>query len=278
MIERTPPATGPGLATVLWRVARAEWRKVVLQPKGTWFHVVFAALALAGAVLMGVIARQAVHYRGAGADQKFLDPHLPAIGMVLPGLLVAMVACGYRVISEYENGIAAETLRAVPHRPFAFVVKAALSSVSFALLAIVLMPVLFLVTESIATGDFAYPATILSHGGVRTMFTFPVMLGFLCLMSAAIAAALRNSALAVAALIAWYAVVEELLPTVPGVGTAIATVLPIANGWVFTGYTAGGSSISWPPAVSFLVLFAWVAVAVSGASALVVRRDVRRRS
>jgi ABC-2 type transport system permease protein len=259
------------------RIIAAEWRKIAAHPHGTRLHVAFVGVSLAGAVLMGVIARQALHFQGPGADEAFLRPALAAIGLLIPGMLVAMAACAYRVASDYDDGTISETFRAMPRRALTLTVKTGLLATTFALPTVVLVPVSFTVAESVAAGTPVLPATILAQGGVRAILAVPVVVFCLCALAAAVASLVRNSALAIAVPIVWYALVEELLPTVPGVGGVVGSVLPVTNGWAFAGFQAG-TAAGGPTWAAPVVLLAWV-VATSALAALVLeRRDVPARS
>lgn len=104
----------------------------------------------------------------------------------------------------------------------------------------------------------------------------PVVVFCLCALAVSVASLVRNPALAIAVPIVWYALVEELLPTVPGVGGAVGPVLPVANGWAFAGVQAGAAG--GPTWTAPVVLLAWL-VATSALAALVLeRRDVPARS
>jgi hypothetical protein len=258
------------------RIIAAEWRKIAAHPHGTRLHVAFVGVSLAGAVLMGVIARQALHFQGPGADEAFLRPALAAIGLLIPGMLVAMAACAYRVASDYDDGTISETFRAMPRRALALNIKTGLLATTFAVPTLVLTPALFTVAESVAAGRPVLPATILAHGGVRAILAVPVVVFCLCALTASVASIVRNSALAIAVPIVWYALVEELLPTLPGVGGVIGSVLPVTNGWAFAGVEAGApGGQTWATPV---VLLAWLAATSALAALVVERRDVPARS
>lgn len=267
----------PSGLTLVKRIVVAEWLKVVLHPHGARFHVAFAILSLGGAALMGFIARQAVVHQGAGADRAFLVAPFSTIGLLLPGVLVAMTACAYRTASEYDDGTVSETYRALPGRVLAFCVKTALLATSFALPTLLLMPLCYLVTESVAASEVVYPAAILSQGGLQALLTVPVVVWCLCAMAAAVASTVRNSAVAIAVLITWYALVEELVPDLPVVGARIGSLMPVANGWAFAGVEDGVHAVG-PAWAGLGVLVAWLVAAVAVAAVLLVRRDVPARS
>jgi len=253
------------------RVLRSELTKLV-SLRSTWF-------SLGGVVLLTVSLAGAVGYGIARGDEPPPDvTHAVAASFLPLDFLVLVVAVlgVLQMTGEYTGGGAARaTFAAVPRRwPVVLAKAGAFVAVTAPVMAATavasfLVCQAFLGDDGVSLGDPGVP------GLVAGAAASTVLLGLLGL---AVGTSLRHSAAAITTLVAVLFVVPVLLgPVLPGDREDdVLKFLPTVAGQAMYG-SLGGADSPFPTlsaGASALVLVAWVAAALAGGTAVLVRRDV----
>ena len=251
-------------------VVHAEWTKLRTLPGPGW--LLLAAAALTAAV--GAIAANAVTCP-AGSCQ--IDPAKVSLtGIYLGQAIVAIVAV--TVLSgEYSTGMIRLTLTATPRRWRVLAAKAAvvgaatLAAGAVAVLASVLAGGLLLARHGL-TPARGYEALSLANGTVLRAAAGSVLyLALIALLSLGVAAAVRDSAVAIGvvlALLFLFPIISSLI-TSPGLHRHLEQLSPMTAG-LYIQATTSLRSLPLTPWQGLGVLAAWAAGAML-AGALVLR-------
>ncbi|GAA4970191.1 ABC transporter permease subunit [Kineococcus glutinatus] len=255
------------------RVARSEWIKLRTL-RSTWITLgaIFAVLVAAG--LFAAAA--------TGSDSSSGAAQGPGLGgdpvsTVLTGanLAVLVVAVLGAVIGarEHVSGMVRVTMAAVPSRlP---VLWGRLIAFSAALVPVVVVGVLVAYVGGTAVLDAngADTASFSDTGVARAVLGTAGYLFGIGLLGTALGTVLRSTAGAIGVVIGGVLILPSLAGALlPDSWSSVLQYLPSNAGTAFTQVSAGSDYLS--PAVGACVFAAWVVVAVAGAAAALVRRDV----
>jgi ABC-2 type transport system permease protein len=251
----------------------AEWTKLRTLPGTGW--LLLAAAALTAAV--GAVAANSVTCPGGGCQ---LDPAKVSLtGIDLGQAVVAIVAV--TVISgEYSTGMIRLTLAATPRRGLVLAAKAAVVSVAtlvtgaVAVLASVLAGGVLLGRHGISTA-YGYQALSLGSGPVLRAAAGSVLyLALIALFSLGVAAAVRDSAVAIGvvlALLYLFPIISSAI-TSPSWHRHLEQLSPMTAG-LYIQATANLGSLPLTPWQGLGVLAAWAAGAMLAGALLLRFRD-----
>lgn len=251
-------------------VLTAERIKFTSVKSPWWCSAIVVALALGFAALMGWVGKQA--YADPEQTQGFpgLTPDVAISGISGFGVMVLMILAALTVTSEYRFGIIRTTFQATPQRGTVLTAKALLVGVYGALLTAVLAFIAFYFCKMIAGADAGAALVLDSDASWRAMYGTPIY-AFLCVVLAiGVGALLRQSAAAIALLLLWPLLIENLVGLFGSVGRNIQPFLPFQNASYFLG-TDSGIDFHWGP-WGGLAYFTLVVAMIFGAAVFVVNK------
>jgi ABC-type transport system involved in multi-copper enzyme maturation permease subunit len=266
------------LAVTQRRVIRSEWIK--LRSVRSWIIMVGAAAvlmvafgALAASVASGAVTPARGGGGGGGGRGPFasVDPTAISLaGVTLAQLIIGIL--GVLIISnEYANGMIRNTFAAVPRRLPVLWAKVIVLAGSLAVLMVIASVVAFLVGQLIL-GD-GKNTTLAADGVLRAVLGSGLYLAGIGVFGIAIGAMLRNTAGAIAVVVAALLIIPGLaslvLPT--SWSDNVLPYLPSNSGTAFT--SVNGSDTLLAAGAGALVFVAWLVVLLAGAALLVRRRD-----
>jgi ABC-2 type transport system permease protein len=255
-------------------VVHAEWTKLRTLPGTGW--LLLAAAALTAAV--SAIAANAVTCAAGSICQ--IDPAKTSLtGIDLGQAVVAIVAV--TVISgEYSTGMIRVTLAATPRRWRVLAAKGTVVSAvtlvtgAVAVLASVLAGGVLLARHELTTAH-GYEALSLGNGTVLRAAAGSVLyLGLIALLSLGVAAAVRDSAVAIGvvlALLFLFPIVSSVI-TSPGLHRHLEQISPMTAG-LYIQATTNLRSLPLTPWQGLGVLAAWAAGAMLAGALLLRFRD-----
>jgi ABC-type transport system involved in multi-copper enzyme maturation permease subunit len=266
------------LAVTQRRVIRSEWIK--LRSVRSWIIMIAASGllliafgALAASVASGAVTPTGPNGGGGGGRGPFASADPTAIslaGVTLAQLIVGIL--GVLIISnEYANGMIRNTFAAVPRRLPVLWAKVLVLAGSLAVVMVIASIAAFLLGQLIL-GD-AKNTTLAADGVLRAVLGSGLYLAGIGVLGIAIGAMLRNTAGAIA-------VVVATLLIIPGLASLVLptswsdNVLPYLPGNSGTAFTSVNGSATLLGAGAGAAVFAcWLVVLLAGAALLVRRRD-----
>jgi ABC-2 type transport system permease protein len=272
--ERAPMnVSRPAGRACLREALHAEWTKLRTVPGTIWLLLAVVALTAA----LGVVADAATSCPSGGCQ---VDPAKTAFtGIYLSQAIVAILAV-LAISGEYGSGMIRVTLTAIPRRTTVLAAKAAvvtglvLAAGAVAALASVLAGRLILPGHGF-TAARGYPVLSLGDGQVlRAAGGTVLYLALIGLLSLGVAAAVRDSAVAIG-------VVLGLLYLIPIIATVVGSsgwhrhlqqLAPMTAGLAIEA-TTGLSSLPISPWAGLGVLAAWAAAALLAGGLLLRLRD-----
>jgi ABC-2 type transport system permease protein len=261
--EVPPPA--PSLAVRARDVLLSEWTKFWSVRSTYWTLLIAAVTALGGSILVAV-ANASTH--GGGT------PLNPVSSIFLSWLVYPEIAVGILGLlsftAEYSSGQIRTTFAAVPQRLTVLAAKALVAGAVTLVAGELLVFIAFFATQAILSGH-ANAVSLSQPGVLRALVGGGCILSVATLLGLGLGAIIRHTAGSVAALPAviylpmllavlpspWNYRIDRFAPVL----AAIQVVSPHPSGHYFS------------PAVSFVVLIAWPAVALIVAGLLINRRD-----
>lgn len=181
------------------------------------------------------------------------------------GLAVIMIMATLAVTTEYRFGIIRTTFQAAPNRTAVVLTKALLLAVVSAVLALMIAFASVLLARLISGAELP----VSSAADWRTTAGLALVYALAAVLAVAVGTLLRQSAGAIALLLLFPLVVENLVQLIPNVGADIYKWMPFVNADNFLG-TASGKDLLGP--WSSLGYFAAVVVAVLAVALVVVNR------
>jgi ABC-2 type transport system permease protein len=265
----------PAVARPAYRAAnfgdavRAEWTKARTVPSTIWTLVAAAVLGIGlGALISAVSANQ---YGKSASTRASWDPtSISSSGLGIAQLSIGVLGA-LLMTSEYSTGAIGSTLAAVPRRSRLLGAKA-----------VVLLCVVFVVTEIIIFGSFFIGQALISGHApsaslgdpnvLRSLIgggVYGALIGILGLLFGTI---LRSAAAAISLLVA-------LLFVLPGIAAALPASIehtvekfwPTQAGQQIAGVVRGAHTL--PPWAGFGVFCLFVAIVAAAALYLLNRRD-----
>ncbi len=221
-------------------------------------------LALAMSSAEAVCARPGRECRG---DPLRPDVLISTAGMIGdntpgPGLAVLMVLAALMVSVEYRYKTIGTTFMVTPRRSVVLLAKMAIAVVValvVGLLAIVCSTLAFQALGGRALAAFD-PTSDLAY---RMYATVPAVAMVSAAIAAAVASLTRNSVVAVVLVVAWPSIAEPLVTAVPGVGSAVAPMLPFVNARDFIGLSGPDPLWGWQVSGVYFLAFALALVAAA---------------
>jgi ABC-2 type transport system permease protein len=254
-------------------VVHAEWTKLRTLPGTGW--LLLAAAALTAAV--GAIAANSVSCPAGGCQ---LDPAKVSLTGIYLGQAVVAIMAVTVISGEYSTGMIRLTLAATPRRWPVLAAKAAVVSAAtlatgaVAVLASVLAGGLLLGRHGV-TAAHGYQALALGQGPVLRAAAGSVLyLALIALLSLGVAAAVRDSAVAIGvvlALLFLFPIVSSAISS-PGWHRHLEQLSPMTAG-LYIQATTNLSSLPLTPWQGLGVLAAWAAGAMLAGTLLLRFRD-----
>ena len=184
--------------------------------------------------------------------------------------MVLMILAALTVTSEYRFGIIRTTFQATPQRGTVLMAKALLVGVYSAVLTAVLAFVAFYFCKMVAGARRRCRPGARFRRELAGMYGVPIY-AFLCVVLAiGVGALLRQSAAAIALLLLWPLLIENLVGLFGSVGRNIQPFLPFLNANYFLG-TDSGVDFHWGP-WGGLAYFTLVVAVIFGAAVFVVNK------
>ncbi len=267
---------GTDLAVTGRRVLRSEWIKLrTVRSWMTMFGSAAAVLVAFGALAASVASGDITPANGrpptGGGPFASTDPTaLSLAGVTLAQLIVGIL--GVLLISnEYANGLIRNTFSAVPRRLPVLWAKAIVLAVTLAVVMVLAALAAFVVGQAILGSGRS--TTLAADGVLRAVVGSGLYLAGIGVLGVAVGALLRNTAGAIAVIVAGLLIIPGLLRVVlpDSWSDAITPYLPSNAGSAFTSVT--GSSTLLSPGAGAAVFVGWVVLLLVGAAVLIRRRD-----
>jgi ABC-type transport system involved in multi-copper enzyme maturation permease subunit len=263
------------LAVTQRRVIRSEWIKlrsvrswIIMSGSAAVLMIAFGALA--ASVASGAVTPTNPNGGGRGPFASVDPTAISLAGVTLAQLIIGIL--GVLIVSnEYANGLIRNTFAAVPRRLPVLWAKVIVLAGSLAVLMVIASVVAFLVGQLIL-GD-GKNTTLAADGVLRAVLGSGLYLAGIGVFGIAIGAMLRNTAGAIA-------VVVAALLIIPGLASLVLptswsdNVLPYLPGNSGTAFTSvNGSDTLLSPGAGAAVFVGWLVVLLVGAAVLIRRRD-----
>jgi ABC-2 type transport system permease protein len=256
-----------------WDALRAEWTKLRTSPGTGW--LLLAAIALTAAV--GTTAAAAVKCPSAGCD---VDPAKVSLTGIDLGQAVVAVLAVLAVSGEYSTGMVKVTIAAMPRRTIMLAAKAAivggltLAAGAVAALGSVLTGRLILTGHGFTAAHGYEVLSLADETVLRATAGSALYLVMIALLSVGVAAAVRDSAVAIGTVLG----LLYLFPIIAGVVTDpdwqrhLQQIAPM-NAGLYIQATTGLRSLPLSPWQGLGVLAAWAAGALLAGGLLLRLRD-----
>jgi ABC-2 type transport system permease protein len=231
----------------------AAERIKLLSTRSPWWCAVLAVALVTGVTGLAVLTSE--------ADAGPVPPQLGAF-VLQAGMVVVMVMAALSVTTEYRFGTIRTTFQAAPRRTAVLLAKTAVVAAAAAVVGLVAA---FASWALVAVLRPAQALPLDTEEAWRAVAGAGPAFAVAAVLAVAVGTLVRHSAGAVAVLLVWALLAENLLAQLPGVGEHLAGWLPFAN---LTGFLAGGTpfgpwgSLGWVAAVAAALLT--VALVVAG--------------
>jgi len=267
------------LKVTQWRVIHSEWIK--LRSVRSWLVMIGAAVvvvvgmgALAAAVASGAVSAPTPPGGGAGAGRNpfaSTDPTaLSLAGVTLAQLIVGVL--GVLLISnEYANGSIRNWFGAVPRRLPVLWGKAVVLTVLLAVVMVLACLAAFLLGQAILGGDKG--TTLAADGVLRAVIGSGLYLAGIGLFGIAIGSLMRNTAGAIAVVVASLLIIPGLIGLIlpDSWNQNVSPYLPSTAGQAFTTVQPADTLLA--SGTGAAVFVGWLVVLLTGAALLLRRRD-----
>ena len=252
---------------------RAEWTKLASTKSFAWTSILIVVLSWAFAALMGWGSKTALD--SMNPDDMTNVPTLDAVtavqGFELFGVMVIIIMATLLVTTEYRFKTSNETIMMTPKRPIIALSK----TIVYGLVAVVLS--FFSTITSVLlfkwlAGDYGSEMKVFSGSSARVYVSTAVEALLVVVMSVGVAFLVRQTAGAIAIMLLWKLVLEDLITLIPKVGTHIKGYRPFANlsAWVSDAKLDGAP---WGSTGSVIYFAVWALVLFAIGVAVLVKRD-----
>lgn len=252
---------------------RAEWTKLASTKSFAWTSILIIVLSWAFAALMGWGSKTALD--SMNPDDMTNVPTLDAVtavqGFELFGVMVIIIMATLLVTTEYRFKTINETIMMTPKRPIIALSK----TIVYGLVAVVLS--FFSTITSVLlfkwlAGDYGSEMKVFSGSSARVYVSTAVEALLVVVMSVGVAFLVRQTAGAIAIMLLWKLVLEDLITLIPKVGTHIKGYRPFANlsAWVSDAKLDGAP---WGSTGSVIYFAVWALVLFAIGVAVLVKRD-----
>ncbi|KXP10157.1 hypothetical protein [Tsukamurella pseudospumae] len=250
------------------RAIRAEFVKLTSVRATRWLLIGSTVFSLGITLIVALVMRSILRSEEVSDEGVIAFAPFTGFGGV-PGISIVFAAIigVLSVTTEIRFNTLRTTFLAVPNRWVALLAK---TSVVVVVCAVVHL--LALLVGSVLYGLIAHGSLFAAfRAGDTTLLTFPVAVAFATVLGVATGAALRNGAGAIALLLGYLFVVDNVISQIPQTHDA-AAFLPFSNLQNLQGVLLF-TSLPWGAPVSFLYLLVVVGALWTGAVALLARRD-----
>ena len=254
-------------------VMAAERIKFTSVRSPLWCSVIIIALGLGFGALMGWVGKQAFDHPKDASGFPGLTADVAATGVSGFGVMVLTIMAALAITSEYRFGIIRTTFQAVPHRAKVLLAKATLVGVYGAVLTFVLALAAFFVAKIVAGPDASKTLVLDNADGLRAMYSIPIYAILCVFLAIGVGALLRQSAAAIALLLLWPLLIENLFGLFGTVGDKIRPFLPFGNATHFMTSNSNGVDYHWGPWGSLVYFVVFVGIVFTAAVFVVNKRD-----
>ena len=252
---------------------RAEWTKLASTKSFAWTSILIVVLSWAFAALMGWGSKTALD--SMNPDDMTNVPTLDAVtavqGFELFGVMVIIIMATLLVTTEYRFKTINETIMMTPKRPIIALSK----TIVYGLVAVVLS--FFSTITSVLlfkwlAGDYGSEMKVFSGSSARVYVSTAVEALLVVVMSVGVAFLVRQTAGAIAIMLLWKLVLEDLITLIPKVGKNIKGYRPFTNlsAWVSDAKLDGAP---WGTTGSIIYFAVWALVLFAIGVAVFVKRD-----
>ncbi|MDN5758020.1 MAG: ABC transporter permease [Tomitella sp.] len=253
-------------------VVAAERIKLTSTRSPWWCGVLVLVLGLGIGLLMAVLS----HNQDAttNTDNPFiLTPDMAIGGVSGFGVMIVMIMAALSVTTEYRFGIIRTTFQASPNRTQVIAVKSAVvATVSAIVVAVAAFGAYYLAKAVAGTGPAVQMD--LDGDGWRGLYGVVIYGALAAVLAVAIGALIRQSAAAIALLVLWPLIIEQLFLLFGNVGKEIYVFLPFANINHFIGQSDNASAdFHWGPWGGLIYFAVFTAIVLAGSLVMVNKRD-----
>jgi len=227
-----------------------------------WCTAVAALISFGFALLFALTYRNGIPTGAPRYDLSLIES-----GTAQFGMFVIMIMAALSITTEYRFSIIRTTFQAAPRRWQVLCAKAAF----LGLVGLVLGEIFAFGSVGIAKALNSMPLTFSSSADWRAVAGIGVVYALAAIVSVAVGALLRQSAGAIALVLLWPLLVENLVSIIPVVGRDLQKWIPFLNARNFLGQDTGSDSLA--PWASLLYFAVVVAVIFGFALFMVERRD-----
>ncbi len=252
-------------------VVAAERIKITSTRSPWWCAALVLALGLGIAVLMAVLSHNTEATQGA--DAFTLTATTATGGVSGFGVMVVMIMAALTVTTEYRFGVIRTTFQAVPNRSLVIAVKAAVVAVVAAVVVAIASFGAFFLAKGIAGSG---PAIQMELDGDtwRVLYGLVLYAALAAVLAVAVGALLRQTAAAIALLVLWPLIIEQLFLLFGDIGKDIYAFLPFANiNHFLDAHGANSADFHWGPWGGLVYFTVFTAVVAVISLAVVNKRD-----
>ncbi len=234
----------------------AAERIKLLSTRSPWWCAALAVATVAG--MMGLVV-------GSSDPSNGVPPPQLSAFVLQAAMVVVMVMAALSVTTEYRFGTIRTTFQAVPRRPLVLLAKTAVVGVAAGVVGLVAAFAGWLTTWVLRPAQ-ALPLD--TEAAWRVVAGAGPAFAVAAVLAVAVGILVRQSAGAVAILLVWALLAENLLAQLPSVGEHLSGWLPFVN---LTGFLAGGTPFG--PWGSLAYVAAVAAALLAAALTVAQRRD-----
>ncbi|MBX5330773.1 ABC transporter permease [Rhodococcus fascians] len=253
-------------------VLAAERIKFTSTKSPWWCSAIVVVFGLGFGAILGWAAKTAVGPEAPEGLPPTTAYDVVGSGVGGLGIMVLMILGALTVTSEYRFGLIRTTFQAITNRASVLGAKALIVGVYGAVLSLVLAFGALFLAKSIAGEEAGALLSFDVDGTWRVVYGTAVLAFVQIVLAVAVGALIRQSAGAIAVLLLWPLLIENLVGIIPKVGEKIQPFLPFKNADHFLGGSAG-TDFHWGPVGSLIYFVVFTAVIFGVAVFVVNRRD-----
>ncbi|KZF08353.1 MULTISPECIES: ABC transporter permease [unclassified Rhodococcus (in: high G+C Gram-positive bacteria)] len=253
-------------------VLAAERIKFTSTKSPWWCSAIIVVLGLGFAAILGWAAQLATDTDAPEGIPPTTAADVVGLGVGTFGSMVLMILAALTVTSEYRFGLIRTTFQAVTNRGSVLAAKALLVGVYGAILSFVLAVIGLYLAKALAGEQAGALLGFDIDGTWRILYGTAILAFVQVVLAIGVGALMRQSAGAIAILLLWPLLIENLVGVIPTVGEKIQPFLPFLNANHFLG-SGGGVDFHWGPIGGLIYFVAFTAVIFGAAVFVVNRRD-----
>ncbi|MDG3010051.1 ABC transporter permease [Rhodococcus sp. D2-41] len=252
-------------------VLAAERIKLTSTRSPWWCGAIVVLLGIGFAAAMGLAAKASVNSTSSG-DHFLPTPEAAASGVTGFGVMVIMIMAALAVTTEYRFGVIRTTFQAVPNRGRVMATKAAILAVIAAVLTAAVTFIAYFLAKALSGSDAGRDLVLSSGGDWRALYGVPIYAALCAVLAVGVGALIRQSAGAIALLVLWPLVIENLFALFGRIGRDIQVFLPFTNAHHFLG-ASSSDGFHWGPWGGLIYFAVFVAVVFGAGLFVVNKRD-----